>query len=442
MKLTDTLELAFKALSQHKVRTALTILMVVIGITAIVALVSLTTGVQVSIEKSLESLGPTTIVVSYAGNQGGFSAADLALISSLPNVSSVTPMIRESATLTLNGQTSQVSLIGISKGNLLSIVNSTGFFSGSVYPNNETGIAVVGNGVAFSSSGQQLLNLGSPIDLLVHGPSGGATAVDLATDGILNSYGASLFLPVDSSIFISTQEAQLLFPNVGYSTFLVKAVSTNQVSSLSTEISDAFGKNVVVETTQQLAQTVSSIMSSITLLLLVITAISLLVAAVGIMNIMFVSVLERTKEIGILKTVGFSNTNILLSFVFEAFIIGLVGGLVGIGAGIGASQFVHVLAGYTSGSSISAPSGANSSSFSGGSSGAFANSRSQSAGFGSPSSSSSTSSSSILSSFSPVFTPELLLLALFVAISVSVAAGLYPAIKASRMQPIEAIRHE
>jgi ABC-type antimicrobial peptide transport system permease subunit len=235
---------------------------------------------------------------------------------------------------------------------------------------------------------------------------------------------------------MSLQEAEELLHKSSYSTVIVKAKNLTDVTPLATQLTDIYGSSARILTTQQLLQETSSIIGSITLLLGVVAGISLLVAAIGIMNIMLIAVYERTHEIGIMKSLGFKRSHILLIFLTQAMIIGLVGGVSGIVVGAGASYSLSAIfasasasSNSTATSSSSAPTARGGGFGGGGGAGGF--------GFvGSTSSSSAASSFS----YSPVFTPETVVLALLVAVVVSVIAGMYPAWRASKMEPIDALR--
>ncbi|MEM2614045.1 MAG: FtsX-like permease family protein [Nitrososphaerota archaeon] len=173
---------------------------------------------------------------------------------------------------------------------------------------------------------------------------------------------------------------------------------------------------------QSLASTISSIIGQFGLLLGSIAGISLTVAGLGIMNIMMISVIERTKEIGVMKAVGYRDREVLLIFIVESFMIGILGGLLGIGLGTAASYIMPSLLGTL----FRAPTGG----------AAPASTR----GFSNPQFGGTQVSS--MFSFTPVISPEIVFTAYGFAIMISVIAGIYPAWRASRLDPIRAIRYE
>ena len=435
MDFKDIFWLSFKDLGEKKMRTALTVLMVVIGVASIVALVSQTAGISVSITKELSSLGPSSILLT--STSAGFTQSDVYDISTLPNVSSATPLLTGSAILVANNQNVSVTVIGATPAGLASLLGGNlTIYDGLMYEDTISPSAVLGYDVAFNStSGRQNVLVGSPATLKISSGRGSATSYTVPVVGILKSYGTSL-ISMDSGVAMSLPAAELMLHKTSFNIVLVKANSTDNVTALTALLTGIYGNNARVLSTQQLAETASSIIGSLTLFLVVIAGIALLVAAVGIMNIMLIAVLERTHEIGIMKSLGFNNSQVMSIFLFQATLIGVLGGIIGVAVGAGASYGVaYLLSHIGSGTSSSTASSSSSGSFSrggGGSSGGF------SGGDSSAPTSSSSGSSSL--SYTPVLTLSTILEALLVAIVVSAASGIYPAWRASKMEPIEALR--
>jgi len=438
MNLKDTIWLSYTDLKEKKVRTLLTILMVVIGVAAIVALVSETAGASASIQKSLSSLGPTSILVTST-SQSGFTETDVADLLSLPNVSVVIPLLIGSGTLITSGQNASVSIIGISQQNLQLLLSNLTLLSGVFYNDTVAPDSLVGYSIAISSTGQQEVFIGQPATLKV-GSFGSSRSYAIPVVGILNDYSASI-LPINTGVIMPLQAAEYLLQKQSFNEILVRASNTASVSSVSTMISDIYGSKIHVLSLASLASTVSSIIGSISMLLLIIAGISLLVAAVGIINIMLMSVMERTREIGIMKSIGMKSRNILQVFLLQALIIGILGGIVGIGVGAGAAYGLSAVISHASASSPSANTTSSAAPPGGFFAHAGAGGNAQYSGAGARGASfyPSSSSSSTLS-ISPVFTPMVITEALLVAIIVSVIAGIYPAWRASKMEPIDALR--
>lgn len=446
MSIRDIFWLSYKDLKEKRLRTALTIMMVVIGVASIVALMSQTAGIGASIQTSLESLGPTSIILTSTRG-AGFTAADLSKLSSIPNTSAVIPILTGRGNILSGGQNVSATIIGISSQDLQQVLGSVNFYQGGMYRDTITPSAVLGYDVAFpsSASGKQVASVGQPATLVLTGQSG--ATLSLPVVGILQSYGTSI-MPIDTGIILSMPAAQLLLHRNSYNIIMVKASNASSVNGVAQFITDIYGSSVSVTTTQQLLQTAASIIGSISLLFLIIAGISLIVAAIGIMNVMLISVFERTHEIGILKSIGFKRRDVMMLFLSEALIIGLAGGLIGVAVGAGGAYAVPALTGSGAGGASAAPSSASSGGFAvragsgGGGFGAGATNGRFAGGQKSFGTTPSGGASPASLSFTPQVSVAVVLIAIFIAILVSVVSTLYPAWKASTIDPIKALRSE
>jgi putative ABC transport system permease protein len=227
--------------------------------------------------------------------------------------------------------------------------------------------------------------------------------------------GFSFGGPSDTGIYIPIAQAQGFFDTEECNTIIVKLVNSDQGTidyvTRAIEESDAFGGEVSAISSTAVVELLQSIISLVSLFLVGIAAISLLVAGVGIMNIMIVSLIERTREIGILKALGMKSRTVLLIFLSESIIIGMIGAIIGIGSGWVLANVVSIL-------------------FSG--SGPFAGMG------GGPAAGTGATALSII----PVLTPLVFIGAFGFGIGVSVVFALYPAWRASKLKPVEALRYE
>ena len=436
MRLKDTLWLGIKGISERKVRTLLTIITVAIGVAAIVALISLVTGSSASITKSLESIGPSSIyMVPLSGHI--FTAADVAELEAMPNVSAVIPMIRSSASISLGDQQITATIIGVDNYSIVNAIGSLNIYQGVPFNNSALPEALVGHNIAFPTSAQASPSviLGEPIYLTQKG-SGGTRTITLLPSGILNQYGSSIFIQPDTSVFMSLPEAESLLNTYSYNIIIVKATNTSDASALSSLLTTVYGNQATILSVEAIAATISSVVGSITLLLGSVAGISLVVAGISILSIMMVSVTERTREIGILKAIGFKKKEVLGLFLAEAFIIGLVGGIAGVALGTaGGYALPALLSSHSSAPGTSASPGVAPRAGSGirGS-----GSRAFTGGAGASGSGSSSAGLSI----TPIVSPALAAEAILIAIIVAILSSLYPAWKASTVDPIKALRSE
>ncbi|MEM3786483.1 MAG: FtsX-like permease family protein [Nitrososphaeria archaeon] len=411
MRIEDVLWLGFKSLKTRKVRGALTILSVVIGVASIIGLVAQTAGIQASVLKTLQTLGPTTLLITPARTTT-LTQADAARIMSIPGVENIVPVVSAQMRLAKANEMVQVSIIGVDTLGLQTLLGEIKLLDGEIYSPSATPLAIIGNSIAFSSTQQtQEVYVGQPI-ILEQQVGTSTRRITLQVVGVLEKYGASAFLSIDNSIFIPIEYAMNILNRRSYSYIIVKVANVESVNTVSEYLTTIYGRSINILNVQQITQAVSTIMGFFSILLGSVAAISLSVAGLGIMNIMLVSVYERTKEIGLLKAIGFKDRNILIIFLSEALIIGLIGGILGLVAGAAASQVVPTLIStYFNTSSVS--------------------------------SNNPMASQGIASfTYTPIITLDLVGIALLTAISVSVFSGLYPAWRASKMEPIKALRYE
>lgn len=442
MDIKDTLWLGIKGISQRKVRTLLTVLTVAIGVAAIVALTSLVAGSSASITKSLESIGPSSIyMVPKPGHI--FTSSDIAVIDSLPNVSGAIPMIRSSANVSINDQQITATIIGVNNYSLGKAIGSVNMYSGSTFNDSALPTALVGYDIAFPTTTQSTSSilLNEPMYLTQYGRSGSRT-ITLIPSGILDQYGSSIFVSPDSSIFVSLPEAESILNTYSYNIILVQATNVSTANSVDALLTTLYGNDAEILSVQAIASSVSSILGSITLLLGSIAGISLVVAGISILSIMMVSVTERTREIGILKSIGFKKREILMLFLSEALIIGLIGGIAGVAIGGGGAYALPALLSHSSSGSPSTQGGSFQSQPAGGPAATGAGGRGGGGGAFVAGGGTRAPSSSSGVSLTPLVSVNLMVEAILIAIIVSILSSLYPAWKASTVDPIKALRTE
>jgi len=425
----DVLSYSFSAIKLRKLRAGLTTLGVVIGIAAIVALLSISQGLQSTITAQLERGFATDTLIVTAGGGGGFGmggglggggdsgfqllVSDTQTINGLPNVdSSVAIIQRVVNNVSVGGTNKTGTVTGVDFAGYLDIYGDTFKASNGtipIPPANDS--IVVGKRVVDPRlNGTTIAGVNDPIGLTwINARANATITLSGHITAVLNEIGSfGVGGPSDSGVYIPIAQAQILFETNECDMIIVKLKSSDQVviDNASSAIKNAFYGEVSVISATAVLGIISSIFSVIELFLGGIAAISLVVAGIGIMNIMIVSLMERTREIGILKALGTKSRTVLLIFLSEAVIIGVIGGAIGIGLGWVLANVVAIV-------------------FRGG--GAFmGNQAAVNGGM----------------AITPILTPTVFLGAMAFGIGVSVIFALYPAWRASKLKPVDALRYE
>jgi len=429
MKARDIFSYAFSAIRLRKLRAGLTTLGVVIGIAAIVALLSLSQGFQNTITLQFEKgLATNTLLISsrsFGMTESSYPLYinDTKVIDGIPNVTGSVALIQKSCYVNSSRGTFLLSLTGVDFAKYASIYGSTFVAAeGGTIPStpdpetivigarihdpwkNGTILADVNDAVEVTWTNTTFVN-GFPVRV-------NSTYTGHASAVLTEIGGFSFGGPSDTGIYIPISQAQSFFGTDQCDAILVDLVNSDNdtVTGVSEAIKNAFGGQVSATSPTAILDVISTAFASIELFLAGIGGISLLVAGIGIMNIMIVSLMERTREIGILKALGMKGRTVLLIFLSEAIIIGLLGAAIGIGLGWGLAE---VFARF----SFAAMGGGR-------------NARvNQAAAMGNL-------------SISPVLSPTLFAGAFAFGLIVSVVFGIYPAWRASKLRPVEALRYE
>ena len=440
MRARDVFSYSFSAIKLRKLRAGLTTLGVVIGIAAIVALLSITQGLQNTITSQLQTgLATDTLIVSSgrsvfsqggAGIGGGIGGSDsgfkllindTATIDGLsPDIEGSVAIIQRAVYFNSSDRSFVITVVGVDFAQYVAIYGSNTFVaeSGAINLNPQSDEIVIGNTLHDPwKNGTLLYNVDENVEIIwtnaTARPPINETYTGTVTAVLKKIGGFSFGGPSDTGVYIPISQAQSFFDTDEVSQIIVKLKNSDQatIDRVSEQITDAFNGEVSVISSTAVLALLGSVFSIIQLFLVGIAAISLLVAGIGIMNIMIVSLIERTREIGILKALGMKSRTVLLIFLGESVIIGLIGALVGIGLGWVLANVTAIV-------------------FSGG--GPFAGiGGGQTTGVGAGG-----------MDIVPVLTPTVLVGALGFGIGVSVIFALYPAWRASKLKPVEALRYE
>lgn len=349
MKFTQAIKMAVKSLQSNKMRSFLTILGIVIGISSVIILIGIGSGSKETITSAIEGMGTNLLTVSLTGNSAkSLTDSDLKTIKSYETVSDATPDLTGTATAKVGSQSYTTSVEGVLPGyeNIRSVHAALGRFVTQDDNDNRYKVAVVGIEV--------LQNIypdmkASEYETLI-GKNISLNGTNFEIVGILESKGTSSAGSSDNRVIVPLSTAERFLKSKNVKTYYVEAKSSDDITPASTELNQFLLEKYNNDSTQfriltqsELLQTSSSTVNTLTMMLAGIAAISLLVGGIGIMNIMLVSVIERTREIGIRKAIGAKRKDILLQFIIEAIFISCVGGMVGIGIGIFGGVLIQAL---------------------------------------------------------------------------------------------------
>lgn len=431
MRSGDVLGYSFSAIRLRKMRAGLTTLGVAIGIAAIVALMSFTGGLQVTMtEQFEEGLGTDTLTVSTGGILalfgGGGGDSDFSLlvndtdtINSIEHVEASVASMTKTIVANFSGNEFPLSLSGIDFA-AYTTMYSTFLAENGTIPASPADIdVIIGSRVADPwQNGTIVAQVGDEVTILWTGRVNGTIVMTNYTGtvvAILEEIGGfGISGPSDMGFYVPIEWAIEFFETEEISSITVKVDTddADEIDTLIQEIEDAFEGLVTVTQPTALLGMMEEILGILNVFLAGIAGISLIVAGIGIMNIMIVSLIERTREIGILKGMGMHSRTVLGIFLSEAMMIGLLGGVFGIVAGI---LIGNLIAGGMANLGDLGGMGGMGEAF-GGFSG--------------------------IPEITPVVTPDLLFFALVFGVLVAVIFGLYPARRASKLRPVDALRFE
>jgi putative ABC transport system permease protein len=401
------LSTVWMGLVTHKLRSFLTILGVVIGVASVIVLMSIGQGSTKQILDNIQSMGANLISIRpgsfiFGGVRGGMSQTltmedSEAIAQQVPNISAIAPSYSSSLQLVVGSKNTNAQVTG-STPNYMTI-NNLQIANGSFYTEDDyqrgNKVVVLGPNVA-----NTLFGTADPVGQQIH-----MGKIIVRVIGVLESKGQSFGSP-DDGVFMpltAMQQtvAQARTPQGGkvVSTISLTVTSDKYTQSVIDDITSLLrtrhqlrasaDNDFNIMSTEEIAQTLTQTTSTLTLLLGAVAAISLLVGGIGVMNIMLVSVLERTREIGIRKALGAREMDIWSQFLFEASLLTFTGGIIGVALGWGISVLVNNL-----------------------------------------------------QLMATVVSFNIVILAVAVAVGIGLFFGFYPAWNASRLNPIEALRSE
>lgn len=400
----DNVKLAIKNLRNRFSRSLLTLLGISIGIMAIISLLALGEGMQQAITGELSSLSDVVIVstggdVFSAFGGGGstgeyFTQRDIAVIERLQGVKDVSTQLSGYAVAEYNGKKTIVSLTGMEIGVMRLQYASQNLDAGEFLNDGDQNKIMIGYSIAHDTFDADI-SVGGRIKI---------NGEKFFVSGIFGKQGFG-GVSSDSILLMSSRDFQKLTGQSNISLIYLRIENVKDAESIASTIQNAINENhgrkdfATATTMTSILETVQSITGLLQVVLVGIASIALVVASIGIMNTMLTSVMERTREIGIMKAIGATNLDIMSIFIFEGMLLSSVGGIIGIILGVFGSQGLTLILNnvMTMGPSMN---------------------------------------------LTPIITISSVVLAVTVSLIVGVLSSLYPAWKAARMSPIEAVRYE
>ena len=417
MKLLQAVKMAFEAIYANKMRSLLTMLGVIIGVLSVIVIIALGRSATAEVMTQFEGLGASQLTVNIRGERN-VAVDRFESLKQRDGIKEVLPILNANATVRVGSREKSLSI----EGTLPSYeeVRDTPIIEGSFFDQSDLNMrhrsAVVGLGIADELFGTRDI-LGNRImingtDFMIvgiledtgqitdfgeegmgGGPPRGMQARINGPEAVTN--GEAVQESDDDRIIIPLTTAQSLFNDSHVRSFVVVADSAETVALsqweierfLLTELRDE--ENFSIFNPSELLSTIDEAMGTLTLMLAGIAAISLLVGGIGIMNIMLVSVTERTREIGIRKAIGAKRRDIMAQFLVESGVVSGTGGVLGIILGFGLTALLENFM-----------------------------------------------------DFQIIISADVIILATAFSVGVGILFGLYPAAKASKLRPIEALRHE
>lgn len=383
--------MALKSIWSNKLRSLLTMLGIIIGVTAVIALVALGQGATKSVTDQVQGLGTNLLTVNILGRgtTSTLSEAEaVGLADGVEGVKYIAPASTQNASVKYGTKSVSVNVVGTNAdyADVRDYEVASGRFLSQIDLDVRQKVALIGSGTA-----TELFGFSDPVGeyVLINGNR-------YKVVGLLAEKGSTTNGSNDEVVMIPLTSAERLFKSKGVRTIYVQVETDDRIDAVSagleTKLSEHFRGNTDsyrVFNQDDVLSTLTSVNDTLTLALAGIAGISLLVGGIGIMNIMLVSVTERTREIGIRKAIGAKRKDVLVQFLIEAMVLSGLGGLLGIGFGVGAAK---------------------------GASAAF--------------------------DMDIAFSADVIMIAFAFSVAIGVVFGLFPANKAAKLKPIDALRFE
>lgn len=412
MNLFQLFSISFEALKERRLRTSLTILMVIMGASLIVALNGTGNGFTNFVNDQFRTLGANVLILSPRGENIEMNTALSEDMTKFDGVDEVLPYIQQISTIVSQGKEQTSIVVGVDQSKLPLLFPTLSFEVGTFVSESDSIGIILGNEVVRSSEqGGEFAGLGQTVKIMYvtyEEQKPEPVQRSFVVRGILNYIGSGV-VPVDQMVFISTSAANSFFNRGGdFDGFYIVTENPDLNEEVRLLIEDKYGSDIIIISPQLISNTINQITGGVYLFINVVAMVSLLVASVGIITTLQTSMMERIKEIGLLKALGFNKRLILGLFLCEAMIIGVVGGSIGLALGMGLSHGMSTLLVRSILPENLAAEGGRSFSL----------------------------------QLIPAFDPWNLLSTWVLCLTLSMISGFYPSWRASRLDPVVALRHE
>ncbi len=333
-KFFNILKASINNIISNKLRSTLTILGLIIGIASVIILVGIGNGATSSVTAEVSSLGTDILTATISSSDTSLEYSQIDELKEIANVEEVAPYKSVSATIRRDSTTSSKSSIIATTNDYMSVTNltiSAGRLISTIDLENKSKVCIIGSELATT-----LFSLADPVGETIRIDDDKYTVI-----GVLTTKGSSMGTDIDNMVIIPLTTAAYLGVDTSINSLYIKVEDETYIDETITRIENYFEQTIgissdyfTVSSQDSMLDTMESVNNTLSLLLGGIASISLIVGGIGVMNVMLVSVTERTKEIGIRKALGAKKKDILVQFLIEALVLSILGGIIGVVIGL------------------------------------------------------------------------------------------------------------
>lgn len=387
-KFLNILKVSIKNINGNKLRTILTMLGLIIGIASVIILVGIGSGTSNQVTSQVQSLGADVLTLNITSSDTSLEYENIDELKNIEDIAAAAPYKTVSGTVTYGENSSGRANIIATTNEYMEVMNltiSSGRLLSTIDLDNNSKVCLLGSDIA---------------ETLFENDTVAGNSIKIDGDnytviGVITATGSSMGNDIDSMVIIPFTTAKYLDSDTTINNVYIKVEDENKIENVSSRVESYIISTLglttddfSVSSQDSMLSTMDEVNNSLSIMLGGIASISLIVAGIGVMNVMLVSVTERTKEIGIRKALGAKRSDILIQFLIEALLLCIVGGIIGIGLGVGIGMLLNQM-GYN-------------------------------------------------------FVPEIwiILIAFFSSVMIGLLFGIFPAYKASKLNPIDALHTE